>query len=235
MLQSGEHGTGPASSPPHSGAEVGEVPWRTLVVEFVNERKGTAWSRSENAPSATSRLQVDLGDPSFAADLSANLKQAGLVSTLILRGHCPPLPLLVDVCLVCRASLRALELDMFAPLLSDPASSPGSKQDSESPLVPGIPTAQLALRRLSCKLGRDGLPSRAPSIWLIEWLVSSGSCTGLEDMSVAIFDESGDGEASVQNHMGIVNTLLYAANGSLQRFEAIGYPTGIRDGALTLH
>ena len=219
MLQTEEHGTGPASSPPHSGAEAGEVPWRALVVEFVDERKGTAWPRSENAPSAHSKLQVDLGDPSFAADLSANLKQAGLVSTLILRGHCPPLALLVDICLVFRSPLRALDVDLFAPPLDDAAASPEARENAKSLSVSGLPVTPLALERLSCKLGGN-----ASSMALVVRLVTTGSCANLRDVAVDIAAQPMERTACLHLRMDAVNGLLCAANTSLLRLQVDGYP-----------
>ena len=218
-----------------SDAEATEAPLNTLVVEFVDEHNQPPWSSPEDVLSAHLKMQVNLGDPSLSADLLATLKQAGLVFALVLRGRCPPLLLLVDICLIFQSSLRSLELDMFASPPGDPAANPEYQhvQDGELPLVSGNSGGtHLTLRRLSCTLARRGLRwAGACSAGFLQWLVSSGSCAGLENMSFAILNSSYSSEISISKYMRMINTLLYAANGSLQRFEAINYPAVIQSGA----
>ena len=163
---------------------------------------------------------MDLGDPSFAADLSANLKQAGLVSTLILRGHCPPLALLVDICIVFRSPLRALDVDLFAPPLDDAAASPEARENDKSLSVSGLPVTPLALERLSCKLGGN-----ASSTALVVWLVTTGSCANLRDVAVDIAAQPMERTDCLRIRMHVVNKLLCAANTALRRLQVVGYPT----------
>lgn len=162
---------------------------------------------------------MNVSEPHLAGVLSSLGEKR--ISTLLLRGLVPCLSIIIQILHAVRKELRCIDVALLVP---QSRADPGDIRSTRDDQTLNAGLLPLRLRKFTCKLACEGTSQESPTMALIQWLVSSESCTSLEEVHLNMVSRSSVPLECFSGMFKSLTSLLRAAGSSLSHLEIVGYP-----------